>query len=293
MIDVVDDSYLEKSFLIIVSAIYIERVERLGMLMEKKMDHTMAQDRRENSKKPKLLILPGMVCNERSWTEQFQALIADIDCHIVDYGLHNSMPKMAAHIYKQHMNDCFMIMGHSMGARVAMELYHLAPNQVKGMCLISTEHLAAPDGEKGKLESLNRQRLLQIAEEKGMTEMAKSWLPHLIPETRQSDALLTDEIIKMISEHSIMQLASHINAGSTRTDSTEILKSINVPTLLIVGDRDVVRPVSIHQQMAELVTDSQLLIIPDVGHLPTMEAPQQVNYAVKTWVHKCLTDFWK
>lgn len=250
------------------------------------MDQDIRPNQQENKAKPKLLIFPGMVCNARSWLAQCEALAEYVECQIVDYAQHHSFIDMAEHALSQCEGE-FMAVGHSMGGRVAMEVFNLAPQRVQGMCLISTEHLAAPTGEKGQSESSNREKLLQIAEQQSMLDMAKSWLPHLIPVTSQSNTALTSEIISMIAEHSPEQLQAHISAGSKRTDSTDILTNLNVPTLLIVGDQDAIRPVQVHQQMLELVSDGTLLVLENVGHMPTMEASQQVNSALSQWVKAC------
>jgi pimeloyl-ACP methyl ester carboxylesterase len=70
----------------------------------------------------------------------------------------------------------------------------------------------------------------------------------------------------------------------TRSDSRPFLPSIKCPTLVLVGREDALTPVELSQEIAAGIPGSKLEIIPDCGHLSTMERPEAVNRALAAWL---------
>ncbi|WP_437884341.1 alpha/beta fold hydrolase [Pseudomonas sp. LRF_L74] len=237
--------------------------------------------------RPVLLLLPGMVCNHRAWSAQIEGLADLAEPCVIDYGLARSLDGMARHVLAQAPTH-FYLAGHSMGARVAMEVARQAPQRVLGLCLIGTEHRASPPGEQGRQEQAGRMALLDTANRHGMQRMAEDWLPHLLPQERQGDTALTSEILAMIAEHSPEQLAAHIDAGANRPDASELLPTLHMPTLLLAGSEDRIRPPQAHRDMAQRLPDCRLEIIQRCGHMLTLERPEAVNEAMRAWLQRCL-----
>ena len=98
-----------------------------------------------------LVLAPGMLCDAAVWAEQIAGLHGLADCLIPDYGEARSMTRMAMRVLSQ-APPLFSIAGHSMGGRVALEVCRLAPERVQRLCLLSTEHRPAPQGEAGRQE---------------------------------------------------------------------------------------------------------------------------------------------
>ncbi len=69
-----------------------------------------------------------------------------------------------------------------------------------------------------------------------------------------------------------------------RPDSTEDLSRINVPTLVIVGENDGVTPPEAARKIHEHVGGSKLVVIPGVGHLSNLEAPDEFNKALSEFL---------
>ena len=82
-----------------------------------------------------LLLLPGLACDARIYAPQ---LAAFPDSRAVDgYGTADSLQQMAR-IALDQAPDSFDLFGHSMGGRVALEVYRLAPERVRRLALVST-----------------------------------------------------------------------------------------------------------------------------------------------------------
>jgi pimeloyl-ACP methyl ester carboxylesterase len=70
----------------------------------------------------------------------------------------------------------------------------------------------------------------------------------------------------------------------SRPDNRPILGSIRVPTLVIVGREDALTPVEMSREIASAIPGAQLEIIPECGHLSTIERPDAVNRALRAWL---------
>jgi len=231
-------------------------------------------------RRPVLLLLPGMVCNHRIWTAQIEGLADLVEPWVMAYDPAPSMTEMARCVLDQ-APATFFLAGHSMGARVAMEVTRLVPERVRALCLIATEHRAAPSGQQGRTESAARMKLLETAKHHGMQRMAEDWLPQLVAGNNQ---VLAAVIIGMLVEHTPEQLAAHIAAGMTRQDASDLLSGLKIPVLLIAGSEDMIRPLQGHEEMMRLLRDGELKVIAQCGHMPTLEQPEQVNAAMRRWI---------
>ena len=80
--------------------------------------------------KPSLYLLSGLLCDDRVWTHQTTALSNDYDIRIPDLCGFDDITDMATSILSEGV-DRFSLAGHSMGARVALEIVRLAPERVE------------------------------------------------------------------------------------------------------------------------------------------------------------------
>ncbi|MEO0562214.1 MAG: alpha/beta hydrolase [Chloroflexota bacterium] len=70
----------------------------------------------------------------------------------------------------------------------------------------------------------------------------------------------------------------------SRPDSTPDLPTITVPTLVLTGADDAVCTPPIHETMAAAIPDAELRIVPQCGHLSTLEQPETLNSALHSWL---------
>ena len=69
-----------------------------------------------------------------------------------------------------------------------------------------------------------------------------------------------------------------------RPDSRPGLSAIAYPTLVLVGDGDAATPPSLSQEIAAAIPGSRLVVVPDCGHMSTLERPQVVAKALVEWI---------
>lgn len=238
---------------------------------------------RQNPENTTLILLPGMVCNHDSWAPVLAELSTGIDCRVADYGSCDSLADMAALVLAS-APERFALAGHSMGGRVAMEICRLAPERVQRLCLIATEHTPKPAGEAGIQENNARLGMLDLARANGMQAMAETWSPNLLANASKHGEEPMDSLVRMIASQPVERLQAHITAGESRPDSTNVLKQLTCPVLLIAGAEDALRPASVMADMAALMPGCQLEIIPNCGHMPMMEQPDTVGKLLHGWL---------
>jgi len=173
----------------------------------------------------------------------------------------------------------FALAGHSMGGRVAFQVYRLAPERVTKIAVMNTGSDA-----RSETEELGRRKLLSIARSEGMRPMAVEWLKGMIPAFRQSDTALVEEIIKMFERKSPDLFEIQMLALLGRPNATPLLSHILCPALVLTGFDDAWSPPARHLEMAQSIRLSELVVIPKCGHMSTMERPEEVTAAMREWL---------
>ncbi len=231
----------------------------------------------------KLVLLPGLLCDEDIWTPILEQLNVSDNFTIADYGELDDLAAMAKHVLTQVEGDQLIVFGHSMGGRIAMEIMRQAPERVSHLGLFDTAYRSAASGEKGTQEKEKRMVLLEISKQKGMRVMGEQWAPGMVhPQFHHSPVF--DAILDMLERKTPTIFAAQINALLNRPDMESVLRQIDCPTLLLCGEDDLWSPVSVHQEMKALINNATLSVIPKCAHMSIMEQPESVANAISKWL---------
>jgi pimeloyl-ACP methyl ester carboxylesterase len=233
--------------------------------------------------KPTLVLLPGLVCDSAVWAPQIQALSPRMHCHVVDYGMLDSIGAMARQVLATAPAQTFALAGHSMGGRVALEVMRQAPEQVHHLALLNTGTAPLAGGVAGAKEKAGRKILLEIASQQGMRAMAAQWARPMIHPSRHGTPLF-ESVLDMLERSSAEQFAAQIHALLTRPDADAVLPTIACPTLVLTGREDQWSPPEQHQRMAEAIPGAQLCIVEQCAHMSTLEQPEAVHAAFEKWL---------
>ncbi len=233
--------------------------------------------------KEPLVLLPGFLCDREVWQAQIQALFDIADCTVAEYGMLDSLPTMAASVLRA-APDRFSVAGHSMGGRIAFEVFRQAPNRVRRIALFNTGAVPRPVGPAGDEEERRRRELLGIARSSGMRTMALQWIPGMIAPARLSDAAFVESIVRMFERKSPDVFEAQMKALLARPDATPVLHKIQCPALFLSGREDAWSPPAAHEKMAASVPTSKLVVVPDSGHMSMMEQPAAVAAAMRDWL---------
>jgi pimeloyl-ACP methyl ester carboxylesterase len=230
-----------------------------------------------------LVLLPGLLCDVEVWQDQIAALSDIATCSCLDWGSLNSIAAMAELVLRT-APERFAMAGHSMGGRVAFQVYRMAPDRVTRIALLNTAVGPRPPGAAGEEEERKRYALLHVARTDGMRAMAMQWLPPMMHPDRMSDTALVESIVTMIERKSPDIFEAQIQALLGRPDASPVLGQIRCPALFLSGREDGWSPPARHADMAAAIPGSKLAIIPDSGHMSTMERPAAVSQAMRDWL---------
>lgn len=172
--------------------------------------------------------------------------------------------------------DRAVVGGLSMGGYIAFAVWRRHAARVRALVLCDTRSAADTDLAREK-----RHALRETARTGGAGAVAEQQLPgQLGKTTRTTQPALVDEVAQMLRRASVRGITDALSAMAARPDSTPDLETITVPTLVIVGDEDVVTPVDEARTMAALIPAARLVVVEGAGHLAPLEQGATVNAAL-------------
>jgi pimeloyl-ACP methyl ester carboxylesterase len=236
---------------------------------------------------PTLVLIPGLLCDATEWTQATADLEQSVTVYVAEHGLRSSLVTMAQAIIKQ-VPGPLLLAGHSMGGRIALEAFRLAPQRVRGMALLDTGCRPLPAGPAGEQERAGRLKMLELARKEGMRAMAREWLKGMVYLPRLKDAVLTDTVVEMFARRSPDYLAAQVQALLRRPDASMLLAQIHCPTLVLCGQQDRTASPAQHRAMHGEIAGSRFVTVSQCGHMSPLEKPAVVRGALKTWVDSAL-----
>lgn len=170
----------------------------------------------------------------------------------------------------------FVVSGMSMGGYIALEIVRRYPDLVGGLILNSTR--AGADSSEGKE---NRNKSIKLVKEKGVDALVEQMLPKLFSaNTTAEQPEIVEFVQEIMLEASPEGVVGALQAMRDREDSTDMLREISVPTLIVHGADDQLIPLSEARMMHKAIPHSKLVVIPNAGHIPNLENPDAYNDAV-------------
>lgn len=223
-----------------------------------------------------LVILPGLLCDARMFEAQRSAFAAQVIGGF--YGDAVRIGDMADYALAQMPPRCALL-GHSMGARIAIEVWRRAPGRVARLALASTgTHPVRPG------EAEQRYRLRDLGQQQGDAALIDAWLPPMIGPARRNDPALLDILRPMAMDAGTRVYARQIEALLHRPDATAVLPQIDCPTMVIVGRDDAWSPVEQHEAIAATVPGARLRVLERAGHMAPTEDPAGFNAILREWL---------
>ena len=223
-------------------------------------------------------LLAGLLCDARVWTGVAAALEEDHEVNILSFEDHNSIGAMAETVLR-HAGPHSVVIGHSMGGRVVLEVYRRAPERLAALGLLNTGIHARREGERE-----SRERLVDLARQSGMTALAEAWLPPMMGAPPARVAALWPALVAMVEQQSVQSFAGQIQALLDRPDAESVLPTVMIPTFVSSATADRWSPIAQHEAMCLQLAQPTFVAIADAGHMAPAEAPQAVAQALQDWL---------
>jgi pimeloyl-ACP methyl ester carboxylesterase len=170
--------------------------------------------------------------------------------------------------------------GLSMGGYVLLALWRTQRPLIKGMILADTR-----SGADSAEARAGREKMVHELTTGGPAVIAGEVIPKLLGATTLRDRpAIADLCRQRIEAQPADAIAAALRAMMTRPDAGPLLASIDVPTMVVVGDEDVLTPPSEAQQLQRHIPGASLVRIPGAGHLSSLENPEAFNRATREFL---------
>lgn len=224
-----------------------------------------------------LLLLPGLLNDAALWAAQVRDLADVADAQVADLTRDDNVAAMAARALAK-APPRFALAGLSMGGYVAFEILRQAPERVTRLALLDTS--ATPDSRERAEQRRAAMDSLRLGRFLGVTGRL---LPQLVHPDHVAGPV-GDAVRAMAARVGGAAFLRQQQAILDRPDSTGLLASITVPTLVAVGDSDRLTPPADAQLMQDAIPGARFHCFARCGHLPPLEKPDETSAVLRTWL---------
>jgi pimeloyl-ACP methyl ester carboxylesterase len=220
-----------------------------------------------------------MMCDAGLWAAQVEALAGSCSILIGDATHDDNIPAIASRVLAT-APERFALAGLSMGGIVAMEMWRQAPRRIERIALLDTNF--RPDtAERREIRNRQIEEVTQAALGSLLRDELK---PNYLARCNRDNSALLDDVLRMGLGLGEDVFRRQSRALRDRPDSSSTLPTISCPTLVLCGEEDRLCPPQLHREMASMIPGAQLEIIPECGHLATIEQPDKVNASLRRWL---------
>ena len=235
-----------------------------------------------------IVFLHAFPLNRTMWTPQVEGLKNQYRVITIDLRGHGeSDAPMWRYTLEQFADDIITLLQHlgiphatfvglTMGGYILFALVRKYPEYVGALVLADTR--AQADTPEAKT---TRFSMAQVAYRRGSTAIADLMLPKLLsPSGIKTNHALIAQLRTIITGNQISGIIGDLMAMAERPDATSLAQTINVPTLVLVGDQDIPSPPDEMKTMAAHIPEATFTVIPQAGHLSNLENPDAFNEAL-------------
>ena len=218
------------------------------------------------------IFIPGLLCTEWVFHSQVdgvpgKAVFADI-CQ------HDTINAIAQSALSQ-VDGAVVPIGLSMGGYIALEMARLAPTRISAMALFSTNCR-----QDDMAQRAYREQTIKLASQGGFQGMTRHFLSKCLSPVALANTAIVDGVLTMAADVGSDVFVKQQKAILGRRDQHDTLAAFSAPLLIICGSDDKLTPPHLSQEMAALAQHADMRLLPDVGHLSTLEAPMLCRMAL-------------
>jgi 3-oxoadipate enol-lactonase len=241
-----------------------------------------------------LILLHPFPANHEFWlpvaealSTRYRVILPDVRGH-GDSGVGDGPATMEKHAVDlaRVMDDAGVgrapLIGVSIGGYALFEFWRRSRERVAALGLCNTKAPAdSAEARAGRLQAADD------VIDRGTEPFFQSMIPRLLGKTtREARPDLVEGALRMMRKMSPEGVAQVQRGMAARPDSVDTLKTINVPTLLVTGDEDILTGVNEAELMRQHISGSQLRVIPKAGHYSPWEQPEEVGKVLRQFLER-------
>jgi pimeloyl-ACP methyl ester carboxylesterase len=240
---------------------------------------------------PPVVLVHGFPHRRGFWEPQLRALSAEARCIAPDLRGFGDTPAAAPISIDGYADDVAAlldaldieratIVGLSMGGYIAFSLWRRHRARVGALVLVDTRADADSDETRSK-----RREHIALVREQGSGALADAIIEGQVGKTTRARAPETVAALhRILASAPVEGVVGALEAMMARPDSTATLATIDVPTLVVVGDEDALTPPKLSHAMHQAIAGSRLELIPGAGHVSSFEQPEVFNRLLRAFL---------
>ena len=187
---------------------------------------------------------------------------------------------LAALLDKLDVNEPVVYVGLSMGGYVGFAFWQRHRGRVRAFVLADTR--ASADAPAGLLD---RNEMIRRAEAENSSQVAIEMMqPKLFSPRLRAGAPVERQVVAMMRSNSGAAVANGARGLAQRPASFDLLPSIDVPALVVVGELDQLTPPSDSEAIGREIPHAELVTIDGAGHMANMENAEAFNAALLAFI---------
>lgn len=240
-----------------------------------------------------VVFLHGFPHHRALWAPQVGALLDRARCIAPDLRGFGESSVVAPYSIDQYADDLAALLdslrieravvcGLSMGGYVALAFWRRHRPRIRALVLMDTR--AGSDSAEGREK---RDQMIALARSRGSQAVADAMIAGMVGKrTREKCPEVVDDVHRMLESAPVDGIVGALESLRDRPDSTSTLATIDVPTLIVVGEDDVLTPPSEAMLLHAGIRGSTLEVITGAGHVSNVERPAAVNHVLTEFLAK-------
>lgn len=226
--------------------------------------------------KTPLYFLPGMMCHHGLWQDQIEEFEDDRACLVADFSHDDTIEAIAARALRDGPDE-FIAVGLSLGGIVLFEMWRQEPDRIKGMALMDTNAFA----DSPARVDIRKRQIVEARDGQMDRILIEELKPNYLAPVHKNNKQLLSKLMSMAGDMGVDVFEQQSRALMARADQVSVLPTITCPTEVLCGKEDELCPIEYHQTITATIKDARLTVLPDCGHMSSMEAPTMVNLMLK------------
>lgn len=169
-----------------------------------------------------------------------------------------------------------VLVGLSMGGYIALAVVRRHPDLLAGLVLADTR----PDPDTPEGRQARSEQQAKVTEAGQVGPLVDGLLDRVLVDGGSGHAEVRERLAAVMRTTAPGAWVGALEAMKQRSDQTDLLPAITVPTLVVVGESDALVPLEVAEGMAKAIPGARLEVVPGAGHVANLENTGVFNQAL-------------